>query len=240
MFAAPAAQSPSPDLYTQCHSWRVDDDVCAVRCWSPADTPIKLCGHGLLCCGAAWQQRGHEVSQFEMNGLRAAFHADDEMFWIGLPSISCSACRVPHWIGEFFTVPPWRAAEAGDDDGYLVLEWPEGFDLRDLSVPPYALRRRTRRALIVTTRSSGTSTDVQLRYFAPQHGVPEDIATGSAMRVLATYWMNRELDSQLSALQCSPCGGELFSRIGDDLTWVGGRVLGAGSLASAAGEKYVP
>jgi predicted PhzF superfamily epimerase YddE/YHI9 len=193
----------------------------------------------MLCCGAAWQQQGEPVSQLEMNGLRAAFRVDDEMFWIGLPSISCSARRVPHWISEFFAVPPWRAAEAGDENGYLVLEWPEGFDLRSLSVPPYALRKRTRRALIATSHSRGSSTDVQLRYFAPQHGVPEDTATGSAMRVLATYWMNRELDNQLSALQCSPYGGELFSRVRDGLTWVGGRVLSAGQLDSAAGEKHV-
>ncbi|WOJ92754.1 PhzF family phenazine biosynthesis protein [Congregibacter variabilis] len=221
-------KSPSPDLYTQCLSWPIDDDVCAVRCWSPADTQIKLCGHGLLCCGAAWSAADRAVGQLEMNGLRAAFHAEGDRFWIGLPSISCVACRVPHWIGEFFPVLPWRAAEAGDENGYLVLEWPQGFDLRALPIPAYALRRRSNRALIVTSRGSRSSpVDVQLRYFAPQHGVPEDTATGSAMRVLATYWMNRDLDEQLTAQQCSRYGGELRSRVDGELTWVGGRVLNA-------------
>ncbi|WOJ97134.1 PhzF family phenazine biosynthesis protein [Congregibacter brevis] len=161
-----------------------------------------------------------------MNGLRAAFHADADKYWIGLPSISCTACRVPHWIGEFFPVPPWRAAEAGADDGYLVLEWPEGFDLESLPIPRYALHRRTGRALIVTSRDTSSSFDIQMRYFAPQHGVPEDTATGSAMRVLATYWMNRDLSEGLRARQCSQFGGELYSRIRGDLTWVGGRVVG--------------
>jgi predicted PhzF superfamily epimerase YddE/YHI9 len=218
--------SPPPGLHTQCQSWRINDDVCAVRCWSPADTEIRLCGHGLLCCGAAWFAQDQAVSQLEMNGLRAAFHADGDRFWIGLPSISCAACRVPHWINEFFPVPPWRAAEAGDDEGYLVLEWPEGFDLHTLPIPTYALGRRTKRALIVTCRDTrSASADVQLRYFAPQHGVPEDTATGSAMRVLATYWLNRDLSDQLLAQQCSSYGGELRSRVSGELTWVGGKVL---------------
>lgn len=232
----PPAKPPSPDLHTHCLSWRIDDDVCAVRCWSPADTEIRLCGHGLLCCGAAWFAQDQPVSQLEMNGLRAAFHAQGDKFWIGLASISCAACRVPHWVKEFFPVPPWRAAEAGDDEGYLVLEWPEGFDLKSLPIPAYALRRRTKRALIVTCRDTRSSSiDVQLRYFAPQHGVPEDTATGSAMRVLATYWMNRDLSEQLTAQQCSRYGGELHSRVRGELTWVGGRVLnGSGEIPNVS------
>ncbi|EAQ98204.2 putative epimerase, PhzC/PhzF-like protein [Congregibacter litoralis KT71] len=224
LLTAAPTEAPIPDCDTRCLSWRLDDDVCALRCWSPADREIQLCGHGMLCSGAAWLREGQTLSQLEMNGLRTAFHADEDKYWIGLPSISCAACRVPHWIGEFFSVPPWRAAEAGDDDGYLILEWPEGFDLRSLSVPRYALHRRTRRALIVTARVSDPHFDIQLRYFAPQHGVPEDTATGSAMRVLATYWRNRDLSDQLRAQQCSHYGGELHSRIRGDLTWVGGRV----------------
>lgn len=120
---------------------------------------------------------------------------------------------------------PWRAAEAGGDEGYLVLEWPQDFDLRALPIPSYALHRHTKRSLIVTARDTQSSNfDVKLRYFAPQHGVPEDTATGSAMRVLATYWMNRDLDEQLQAQQCSRYGGELRSHIRGDLTWVGGHV----------------
>jgi len=222
--AAPA-QEVSLEMVTQCVTWPLEDDVCSIRCWSPAGTQIQLCGHGLLCSGVAWQRAGKEVSQLEMNGLRAAFHATNEQAWIGLPSLSCAATRVPHWIREFFAVPPWRAAQAGGDEGYLVLEWPEDFDLRTLPIPPYALHRRTRRSLIVTTRDTQSSKfDVKLRYFAPQHGVPEDTPTGSAMRVLPPYWMNRELNEHLSAQQCSRYGGELHSHIRGDLTWVGGRV----------------
>lgn len=171
-----------------------------------------------------------------MNGLRIAFRTEDDWAWIGLPPIACDACAVPAWVREFFPDVPWRAALAGGDNGYLVLEWPAGFDLSRLPIPDYGLRRRTPRAVIATcVDRDDPAIDVKLRYFAPQHGVPEDTATGSAMRVLATYWMNRELADGLRAYQCSPYGGELRSRIREGITWIGGRVVCTrDSLAHAA------
>lgn len=167
-----------------------------------------------------------------MNELPVAFSAEDELAWIGLPGIDCNACAVPYWVHEFFPSQPWRAAIAGEENGYLVLEWPAGFDLESLPVPRSVLRLRTGRALIATCiDESDPAIDVQLRYFAPQHGVPEDSATGSAMRVLATYWRNRDLDDGLRAYQCSSYGGELRSRIRGELTWVGGRVIRIGEGA---------
>lgn len=218
---------PDPEaVATQCASWRIGDDVAAVRCWSAVGEPIALCGHGLLSAGVAWLRHDGGVSELEMNGLRVAFHVEDDWAWVGLPAISCDACAVPVWVQEFFPEQPWRAATAGGDSGYLILEWPAGFDLARLRVPDYGLRRRTQRALIATcVDRDDPAIDVRLRYFAPQHGVPEDTATGSAMRVLATYWMNRELNDGLHAYQCSPFGGELRSRIRGDRTWVGGRVV---------------
>ena len=66
------------------------------------------------------------------------------------------------------------------------------------------------------------------RYFAPQHGIAEDIATGSAMRVLADFWQAQGGYNELRAWQCSVEGGHLFSRIQGGITWVGGRVEAEG------------
>lgn len=224
--------SPPDDLpVTQCLSWLQGDNAADVRCWALSGTPIQLCGHGLLCTGVAWLRHGGDIATLTMNGLQVAFHVEDDLAWIGLPSINTQPCRIPIWVREFFPELPWRAALAGDDNGYLVLEWPAGFDLRSLPVPDYGLRRRTGRSVIATcVDRHNPAFDVQLRYFAPQHGVPEDTATGSAMRVLATYWMNRELADGLHAWQCSPHGGELRSRVRGDLTWIGGRVIAATDL----------
>ncbi|MEO1078779.1 MAG: PhzF family phenazine biosynthesis protein [Pseudomonadota bacterium] len=224
---ADASAEPDPEAVSaHCASWRSGSDVATVCCWTAGGQPITLCGHGLLSTGVAWLRHDGGVSELEMNGLRVAFAVEDDWAWIGLPHLGCDACAVPLWAREFFPELPWRAARAGDENGYLILEWPAGFDLRRLPVPDYGLRRRTQRAIIATcVDREDPGIDVQLRYFAPQHGVPEDTATGSAMRALATYWVNRELNDGLHAFQCSPFGGELRSRIRGDRTWVGGRIV---------------
>jgi predicted PhzF superfamily epimerase YddE/YHI9 len=223
----PGDRAPSAMSITRCITWPEDgQDSAAVRCWTPSGRPISLCGHGLLCCGRAWHRLGRPVSRMTMNGMSLAFRCAEDLAWIGLPSIESRACRVPAWTRDVFHSIPWRAALAGDESGYLVLEWPAGFDLSSLPVPGSALGRRTGRSLIVTCADDvDPAFDIQLRYFAPQHGVPEDMATGSAMRVLASYWSNRELDERLTAWQCSPRGGVLRSRMEGPVTWIGGRVL---------------
>ncbi|MEM6544809.1 MAG: PhzF family phenazine biosynthesis protein, partial [Pseudomonadota bacterium] len=165
------------------------------------------------------------VRRLEMNELPVAFKIEDELAWIGLPPINCDACAMPTWVGEFFSSVPWRAATAGASNGYLILEWPAGFELEELTVPGAALAKRTQRSVIATCAAPDhPELDIMLRYFAPNHGVPEDTATGSAMRVLASYWMRRELNGGLAAFQCSKRGGALYSRLRDELTWIGGRV----------------
>ena len=124
-------------------------------------------------------------------------------------------------------------AEAGDSAGYLVLEWPADTDLTSLDPPGDSLRLHTTRALIATCRVSPSASlageDIQLRYFAPQYGVDEDAATGSAMRVLASYWQQRGLGNHLQGLQRSARGGWLFSRLENARVWVGGIVRHKGA-----------
>lgn len=216
-----------------CRSWRHDAERVDARCWVASGNEIQLCGHGLLCCAAAWHAAEEPFDYLRMRELRIAHRRDDALFWVGLPSIDCRPCAAPAWLREYFDVMPWRAAMTAEDDGYLILEFAADFDLRELSPPDYGIRRRTQRSLIVTCADeSNADIDIQLRYFAPQHGVPEDTATGSAMRVLASYWSNRELSDRLSAYQCSTEGGLLFSEYLGETTWVGGYVDGPNEVSA--------
>ena len=161
-----------------------------------------------------------------MNGSEVACHLDAGKIWLGFQPLETAACAVPDWCKSYFEIEPVAAATAGADNAYLVLEWPAGFNLASLSGPGASLGRYTQRALIVTCATGHAAAtyneSIQYRYFAPQHGVPEDTATGSAMRVLARYWQQRDLGQMLTAYQCSEVGGLLFSRIADAKVWVGG------------------
>lgn len=219
----PAAE-PAAGAMTLCRSWRNGDAQAELRCWSAGGTAVQLCGHGLLCTGVAWRLHGGALTALRMNGLRADFSRSEGIAWVGLPPLDTAPCAAPDWLSALFPSPPLRCAHAGGSDGYLVLEWPAGTDLRALPAPGPQLRAHTRRALIATSPARGQrGVDLQLRYFAPQYDSAEDSATGSAMRVLAGYWQARCGDA-LKAWQCSPDGGLLLSRMDAGRCWIGGRV----------------
>ena len=158
------------------------------------------------------------------------WHVRRELYWISLPHIEVLPAEVPHWLAEVFgNTAPLAAATAGGVSDYLVVQWPAGFDLAQLPVPQ-GLGMFTPRALIATCEScySHGLARIESRYFAPQYGVSEDAATGSAMRVLALYWQAQGLGREISNYQRSANGGLLFSEVADDFQiYIGGRVAPA-------------
>lgn len=224
----PPQTRPGPATATQCITWPIDEHRAGVGCWTADGTPIQCCGHGLLSCAALWSRR------WPGDGMLMGMEAEvpcrtlSDQHWIGLPSVDVTPGEPLDGIVRLLgaTQEPTHGAEIGEHDGYLIVEMPDGTDLGTLAPPGAELARLTARALIVTCTMGEQKAKplVHLRYFAPQYGVAEDSATGSAMRLLAAYWHARGLGKELTALQRSANGGLLHSRVEADYTWVGGRV----------------
>jgi predicted PhzF superfamily epimerase YddE/YHI9 len=213
-----------PGGVTACCTWKNSRGVVQVTCYTSEGRPIRCCGHGLLATADYWLDRAASESLvLWMGESGVACHRDAQTLWASFVSLPVHPVPVPLWAQSIFSSAPVSAATAGGQDGYLVLEWPQDFPLASLSPPGEELRRCTGRALIVCARSAGDY-DIRLRYFAPQYGVVEDPATGSAMRVLAAYCRARHRLDQLKAFQCSPSGGVLYSRIDGGRVAIGGRV----------------
>ena len=96
------------------------------------------------------------------------------------------------------------------------------------------MRRAGRRVLvdakvrrkIARDKVDADGTDFVSRYFAPNFGVDEDPATGSAHCVLTPYWAERLGKRQLKARQISTRVGELLCTLkGDRVTLTGHAVL---------------
>ena len=225
---APTAP-PSPSPLTQCVTWAGQARRGNVRCWTPSGKEIELCGHGLLCCASYWGDQPDGPDVLEMNGMEVQCQREGNMHWLAFPTVKTQLCAVPAWAPVLLGQAPAMAAEAGPENAYLVLEMPADIDIASLTAPGEALEAHSGRSLIVTRRVSAETSrmgeNVQYRYFAPQHGVPEDTATGSAMRVVAAYWQQQGAGEELKALQRSADGGWLQSRIDNHLTWIGGRVV---------------
>jgi PhzF family phenazine biosynthesis protein len=77
------------------------------------------------------------------------------------------------------------------------------------------------RGLIVTARGEG-ELDFVSRFFAPQSGVPEDPATGSAHCALVPYWAEKLGRTVLRARQVSPRGADLWCELAGDRVRIAG------------------
>lgn len=227
-----APETPASDE-THCHVRALDSRVHEVSCHVRGQS-IQCCGHGLLAAASElFTMTGRSSACLAMNGslIEAERQPGSDLVWIafstaaieraGSGQLQHGAAGIADLLGlqiQHIT----DMATSGGDDGYLVLRLRDEFDLTTLSPPGQSLADITGRALIATTlldRAGG----IGLRYFAPRHGVGEDTATGSGMRILAGYWSDHF--DQLWATQYSPAGGELFSRIAGTITRIGGRVV---------------
>lgn len=217
----------------------IENPTIALQCYAPDGSPISCCGHGLLAAAHYWTQT-LETGQlsFTMGGSVINSISRNSCLWLQFGPIDIQRCELPVWIDVFVSrLMPIAAATAGDDNGYLILQWPDATDLAQLDIAVERIAAATQRAVICSAAqplankkinaaaSNENMHDIQLRYFAPQYGVAEDIATGSAMRILAAYWATRF--KSIRATQVSAQGGILYSRYSPSGIEVGGYCLPA-------------
>lgn len=69
-----------------------------------------------------------------------------------------------------------------------------------------------RLSLIVTARAT-TGSDIVIRVFAPNAGLPEDPVCGTAHRIIIPYWAERLGQTKLHSRHLSPRGGDLWCDI---------------------------
>jgi PhzF family phenazine biosynthesis protein len=80
----------------------------------------------------------------------------------------------------------------------------------DQSIRPFI------RGIILTSKSTTTTTDFISRYFAPWNGILEDPVTGSAHTVLAVYWSQILNKSILYGYQKSARGGDVECELDEE------------------------
>lgn len=125
-------------------------------------------------------------------------------------------------IGQTIT----NAVLSGGEQDYLILELKDEAALTQARPDSAELTRMTDRALILT---APTPAGYRLRYFAPQYGLSEGGATGSANIQLLRYWYSQGQRGTLNACQCSPTGAEFWGTTGPDAVRLYGRVRPTGT-----------
>ncbi|HEY3373138.1 MAG TPA: PhzF family phenazine biosynthesis protein [Prolixibacteraceae bacterium] len=87
----------------------------------------------------------------------------------------------------------------------------------------HLLKQTDARGIMVT--AAGKEVDFVSRFFAPGVGVDEDPVTGSAHTSLVPFWSARLQKTELTALQLSERGGQLWCTLAGDRVLIAGKAI---------------
>lgn len=230
-----AAQSQTP---ATCFISPAGKQSVQVDCFNPLQA-IACCGHGLLASAAVWfsdtENNPHESLQIQQTytQLSANCIADGpyNRVTVELPALAPAECNIPEWSATLFTEETIAAEienawHSGDDHGYLILRLQNSANLGRIAINTANLSANTDRALILTQYLQRKNQPLcRFRYFAPQYGADEDLATGSALRALAPLWRQLYQIESLLYEQLSASGGLLTAEL------LGSQVAISGNLS---------
>ncbi|MCL9783472.1 PhzF family phenazine biosynthesis protein [Vibrio sp. S4M6] len=209
--------------FTLCTVWRpsCQSPLYEVSC-SQNGYCIECCGHGLLCAAASILSTQTNRASLRINGNIIPAKLNEGKIWLRFTKLSGNLITLPSWINQaFHFINPIsnqciQATEYGGEQGYLLLEWPPMTDLTQMNISSAVITQFTQRAVICVAKGEWQAL-VKFRYFAPQYGVAEDMATGSAARVVAAHF-----GGKLTLHQVSSSGGLMYSNEDAEHVEIGG------------------
>tara|TARA_Y100001960_G_scaffold29747_1_gene25932 strand:- start:7 stop:750 length:744 start_codon:yes stop_codon:yes gene_type:complete len=170
--------------------------------WFSLESEINLCGHGSLGAGAFLiiEYQLNKVDLHSQYGT-VTVQKRDEGYCMTLPAWKGEPCIIPELLNDSFMQV---------DDIFstrdLVIVLPDEQSVANFLPDQQKIKQIRKHHALIVTASSGDSEYV-LRYFAPNIGIDEDLATGSAQCSLAPYWFDKLGMETLSVRQLSKAGG---------------------------------
>jgi PhzF family phenazine biosynthesis protein len=78
------------------------------------------------------------------------------------------------------------------------------------------------RTAVIATAPGRDTSDIVIRVFAPNAGLPEDPVCGTAHRIIVPYWAQRLGKTRIHSRQLSPRGGDLWCEDKGEAVMIGG------------------
>lgn len=188
-------------------------------------TPLKevdLCGHATLAAAhVLFTSGGLTATRVTFQTRSGALHVfrEGELLTLDFPAWPPVRCEVPPALPAALGAMPAECHRAMD---YLAVFESEDA-IRNLAPDFRRLQLLDLRGVIVT--AAGSTSDFVSRFFAPNVGIDEDPATGSAHCTLAPYWANRLGRPVLTARQLSKRTGQLRCRVEGGRVFISGRTV---------------
>jgi len=193
--------------------------------WFTPTVEVELCGHATLASGHVVMtvlDAARNSVTFRSASGPLGVARDGDWRVLDFPSRPPAPIAVPSWLPAALGAEVRAFHDAPGGNTLALLG--RAAEVRDLVPDIPALGRGLEdRGIIVT--APGDDVDFVSRYFAPNHGIPEDPVTGSAHCTLTPYWADRLGKTTLEARQVSRRGGWLRCTVKGNRVLIAGRCI---------------
>lgn len=191
--------------------------------WFTPKAEVKLCGHATLATAhILFNELNFEGEQIEFiskSGILTVKKVEDKL-QLDFPADFAQPVEpIPAFAEAFGTHP--LATFKGRTDYLLLFDSEE--TIRGFQPDISLLLSTNARGIMVTAK--GNEVDFVSRFFAPAVGVNEDPVTGSAHTTLIPFWAKRLNKTEMTALQLSDRGGQLWCTLSGDRVLIAGKAV---------------
>jgi PhzF family phenazine biosynthesis protein len=191
--------------------------------WFTPKAEVKLCGHATLATAhVLFNELNFQEKQIEFNsksGILTVKKIEDKLQLDFPADFAIEVEPVSAFAEAFGTKPP--ATFKGKTDYLLLFDSEE--TIQKLKPNIGLLLSTDARGIMVTAK--GNEVDFVSRFFAPAVGVNEDPVTGSAHTTLIPFWSKRLNKTEMTALQLSERGGQLWCNLSGDRVLIAGKAV---------------
>lgn len=179
--------------------------------WFTPGAEVDLCGHATLAaahvlfCELDWHRDSLRFST-EMAGDLTVTRGENGRLRLDFPARPGNKIAVLDDLVAALGAKPRDLRLARDHMAVLETESQVAAIAPNLD----QLAEINKDGVMVTAPGDAPDVDFVSRFFAPNHGIPEDPVTGSAHCTLVPYWAERLGKTTLRARQISPRGGDLY------------------------------
>jgi len=192
--------------------------------WFTPKSEVNLCGHATLATAhILFNELNFQKNQLVFNSKSGLLTVEKigNKLQLDFPADLAQPVKSVPVFTESLGFAPTATFKGRTD--YLLLFDSEEI-IRNMNPNFHILNQTDARGIIVTAK--GNEVDFVSRFFAPGVGIDEDPVTGSAHTTLVPFWAEKIHKTEMTALQLSERGGELWC------TLAGNRVLIAGKAVT--------
>ena len=201
--------------------------------WFTPTVEVDLCGHATLAAAhVLWETKQlalDEIARFETrSGTLTARRTNDQWIELDFPAVPAKLTDAPAALIESLGPAVHdrvRAVARSSFDFLVDLDIDQDQlaalqpDLRQLATVP------ARGVIVTTAKNVAPGFDFASRFFAPQSGIDEDPATGSAHCTLGPWWRDRLGKNPLVGYQASRRGGVVRVDVQNDRVLLAGQAV---------------